>query len=147
MFQKYFHCKIESNEFCSSNNNIDISDWKIKQKQISTFSIKTIKTLNFWSGAARRSSQAWDWAGAGVHPHQGRGGGGGEIKLFPQIFSILFTFLCPGCLHYPRLAGALQSGVAQERGSAGPQHERDDQEGQQTLSAHPENWWVFVRIG
>ena len=32
MFQKYFHCKIESNDFCSSNNNIDISDWKIKSK-------------------------------------------------------------------------------------------------------------------
>ena len=32
MFQKYFHCKSESNEFCSRNNNIDISDWKNKSK-------------------------------------------------------------------------------------------------------------------
>ena len=56
------------------------------------------------------------------------------------FFPVISTFLCPGCLHYPRFARALQGGVAQERGGDGPQHERDDPEGKQTLPAHPENW-------
>ena len=53
---------------------------------------------------------------------------------------MISTFLCPGCLHYPRLARALQGGVVEERGGDGPQHERNDPAGKQTLPAHPENW-------
>ena len=42
MFQKYFHCKSKSNDFCSGKNNIDILDWKTKANisHIDTFHSK-----------------------------------------------------------------------------------------------------------
>ena len=108
MFQKYFYCKSESNDFCSGKNNIDILDRKNKSKYVSYFSF----FHKFYSQVQLDVLHKPEIEPEQVFIHT-RDGEEVEVRshyYLPMIqISIIFSIL--GCLHHPRLPRALQGGV------------------------------------